>query len=395
MDGSVIDCPAQCPTVDGSDLDAAAIDAWLLLQQLPGLSAKNLSALITERGDAETLLALPEPDLKALGVPPRWLAARREALRRPEYSEYAQRARQARRCLAAIGGALLPLTDARYPALLRETAAPPPLLSYSGDLSLLERPALAMVGSRRASRSGCDTAHAFARELAAAGMVISSGLALGIDGAAHRGALAGNGGTIAVLGTGLDVPYPAAHRALYLDIAERGLLLSEFAPGSPPRPSQFPQRNRIISGLSLGVLVVEAAPRSGSLITARIAAEQNREVFAVPGSIHNPTSRGCNELIRQGAALVATAADILAELRGWLVSGPGQPVAAMDAASDADAAASAEECALLALLGFEPTPVDALLPHCGGGIGELLALLSELEMRGLVEECEGSWMRCR
>ena len=219
----------------------------------------------------------------------------------------AARVREAGQCRpgAGPGRHVICWDDPAYPALLAELPDAPPLLFVAGDPTLLERPQLAVVGSRRASRNGLDNARAFSRSLAGAGFVITSGLALGIDGAAHQGALDANGKTVAVLGTGIERLYPQRHLSLAKQIVEHGgALVSELPLDCPPQASNFPRRNRIISGLSLGVLVVEASPSSGSLITARLAAEQGREVYAIPGSIHHPGARGCHQLIRQGAALV-------------------------------------------------------------------------------------------
>jgi len=209
---------------------------------------------------------------------------------------------------------ILTLHDPAYPALLKEIADPPPLLFVRGDPAVLSRPQLGIVGSRNPTPGGRSLAEDFARSLSRCGLVVTSGMALGIDAAGHRGALRGGGTTLAVAGTGPDRIYPARHRDLARAIVEQGAIISEFAPGTPALPSNFPRRNRIISGLSLGVLVVEAACRSGSLITARLAAEQGREVFALPGSIHNPLARGCHHLIRQGAKLVEDIEDIVEEL---------------------------------------------------------------------------------
>jgi DNA processing protein len=206
------------------------------------------------------------------------------------------------------------VNDGRYPPLLREIPQAPPVLFVHGDPDCLRVPQLAMVGTRNPTPSGRETARQFAAHLAGAGMIITSGLALGIDAAAHQGALAGGGRTIAVMGTSLDRVYPAKHRDLARAIAERGALVSELPTGTPALAENFPRRNRLISGLALGVLVVEAALQSGSLITARLALDQGREVFAIPGSIHNPLAKGCHALIRQGAKLVETANDIVEEL---------------------------------------------------------------------------------
>ncbi|CAG0910748.1 unnamed protein product, partial [Cyprideis torosa] len=213
---------------------------------------------------------------------------------------------------------ILPITSEQYPSLLRAIDDPPPLIYVVGDPNLLSYPQLAVVGSRNATRAGIANAEAFSLHLASAGLGITSGLALGIDTAAHRGALKADGITLAVAGTGLDGVYPARNRSLAEEIARTGALISEFPIGTRPSPENFPRRNRIISGLSLGTLVIEAAAKSGSLITARLASEQGREVFAIPGSIHNPLARGCHQLIRQGAKLVETGDDILEELAAIL-----------------------------------------------------------------------------
>ncbi|MHB8453283.1 MAG: DNA-processing protein DprA [Acidiferrobacterales bacterium] len=225
---------------------------------------------------------------------------------------------------------LITISDAGYPRLLREIPDPPPLLYVRGDPTVLGRPQIAVAGSRNPTAGGCENAHAFAAAFCEAGLVVTSGLALGIDACAHRAALAARGRTIAVAGTGLDRVYPSQHRGLAHKIARCGALVSELPLGSAPRRENFPRRNRIISGMSLGVLVVEAALQSGSLITARLGAEQGREIFAIPGSIHSPVARGCHALIRQGAKLVESAADVLEEI-GALVR------AVSDVAAPADA----------------------------------------------------------
>jgi DNA processing protein len=238
-----------------------------------------------------------------------------------------------------------------------------------------------MVGSRRAWRPGLDRADSFARSLAGGGFVITSGLALGIDGAAHRGALDAGGKTVAVLGTGLQCLYPARHKTLAADIVEGGgALVSELPLDCPPQASNFPRRNRIISGLSLGVLVVEASPSSGSLITARLAAEQGREVYAIPGSIHHPGARGCHQLIRDGATLVQSVEHILEALRGWRLAEPGQ------------AAAQADNHPLLDLLHAAPHSSEALAAASGWPLAQVLAALTELELEGLVANEGGRWL---
>ncbi|MEQ1440376.1 DNA-processing protein DprA [Fontimonas sp. SYSU GA230001] len=289
--------------------------------------------------------------------------------------------------LAQPGRTLLTLADPRYPAALREAAGAPPVLFVQGDPDWLGLPQLALVGSRNASPQGLENARAFAAELARRGLVITSGLALGIDGAAHRGALEAGGGTIAVCGTGLDRVYPARHRDLAHEIAARGALLSEFPLGVPALSENFPRRNRIISGLSMGVLVIEAARESGSLITARLALEQGREVFAIPGSIHNPLARGCHALIRQGAKLVESVDDVLEELGPLLgarraAERAGGPAAVPDAGDGAAAE-------VLRALGDDVLPVDVLATRVRQPIDRLQAALTRLELAGEVVAAPG------
>ncbi|KJS09350.1 MAG: hypothetical protein VR73_02615 [Gammaproteobacteria bacterium BRH_c0] len=282
----------------------------------------------------------------------------------------------------------LAISEDDYPALLREINRPPPLLYVTGSLPQLSLPQIAIVGSRRASRGALEDARAFAADLAASGFAVTSGLALGIDGAAHRGALA-TGTTIAVVGTGLDVMYPRQHAALRDEIlATGGAIVSEFPLGFGVRAENFPQRNRIISGLSLGVLVVEAALRSGSLITARLAMEQGREVFAVPGSIHNPQVKGCHQLIREGAMLVETSLDIVSQLGGMLAY-------KVEEAAVGRSELPAGEAAVLAAMGFDPVDMDTLLARVGMEVPQLAALLLNLELLGRVENRGGSYLRIR
>jgi DNA processing protein len=275
------------------------------------------------------------------------------------------------------------LGDAAYPPQLLESPDPPLLLYAQGRLELMRQPSLAIVGSRNPTPQGTDNARAFAGHLSRARISVVSGLALGIDGAAHAGALEGAGSTIAVMGTGADRIYPARHKTLAHRIAAEGLLLTEFEIGTHPLGENFPQRNRIIAGLARGTLVVEAALPSGSLTTARAAVEAGREVFAIPGSIHSPQSRGCHSLIKQGAKLVESAQDILDELN-WGT----QPSAASVAASE-------EKDPLLAALGHEPTTIDALLARTGLPMAELNARLLELELDGCVARLPGGLFQRR
>jgi DNA processing protein len=285
---------------------------------------------------------------------------------------------------------ILTLGDAGYPASLLETADPPLMLYLLGapefDLTQLGR-SIAMVGSRNPTSQGAESARAFARAFGEAGIAVVSGLALGIDGAAHEGALEAAGAsrrlaTVAVVGTGLDQVYPARHRDLAHRIADRGLIVSEYALGTPPLNQNFPKRNRIIAGLASGTLVVEAALKSGSLITARLAVEQGREVFAIPGSIHSPQSRGCHALIRQGAKLVESVNDVLEELRFDNMA----PPIARDPRPEID---PANDSPLLRDLGFDPVSLDVLCARTGYSAAELQARLLELELEGRVARMPG------
>ncbi len=279
---------------------------WLALCQAPGAGSATIRRLLDSFAMPADVLKASSGQLRQLGLK----QAAIDALRKPNEQSITRDLQWAEKA----DNHIITCHDPAYPVLLLELPDPPLLLYVHGSVSLLSEPQLAIVGSRNPSSSGEQTAIDFARHLAAAGLVITSGLALGIDAASHRGALDVDAPTIAVMGTGLDRVYPARHRDLARQIAEQGSLVSEFPIGTPPKPENFPQRNRIISGLSLGTLVVEAAIRSGSLISARYAMEQGREVFAIPGSIHNPLARGCHHLIRQGAKLVETAEDVIDEL---------------------------------------------------------------------------------
>lgn len=275
---------------------------------------------------------------------------------------------------------ILVRNDPRYPRLLAQIPDPPPVLFVRGDPAVLKQPQLAIVGTRNPSAVGRDTARDFARELAAVGLVITSGLAYGIDGAGHEGALATEGGlTVAVAGTGLDRVYPARHHELAHRIAERGALVSEYPPGTPPLPANFPRRNRIISGLGIGTLVVEAAVNSGSLITARLALEQGREVFAIPGSIHNPLARGCHALLREGAKLVETIRDIQEELAPLAAVA----IAATSTTTDEESLDS-DYRTLLECFGYDSLPIDALVERSGLTSAVVSSMLLLLELRGLV-----------
>ena len=288
--------------------------------------------------------------------------------------------------LSETGHHLVTWADTDYPPLLREIPDPPVVLYVIGDRQSLSRPQFAIVGSRNPTPMGRENAQAFAKTLAGAGLTITSGLALGIDGAAHRGALEAGGMTIAVAGTGLDRVYPARHRDLAHEVVQHGALVSEFPLGTPPKPENFPVRNRIISGLSLGTLVVEAALQSGSLITARLATEQGREVFAIPGSIHSPQARGCHALIRQGAKLVETAQDILEEL------GPLAQLVCESRPEEKETTPreiSLPMAKLLEYIGYDPVSVDTLIDRSGLTADAVSSMLLQMELQGLVMPSPG------
>lgn len=278
------------------------------------------------------------------------------------------------------GNRILTLADADYPRQLLETADPPCLLYVKGRIDLLSRPALAVVGSRNATPQGVDNAESIARAASQAGLTIVSGLALGCDAAAHRGGLSGPGSTVAVIGTGADRIYPARNQALAHSIVDHGAIVSEFPLGTPPLAGNFPRRNRVIAGLARGVLVVEAADRSGTLITARLAGEQGRDVFAIPGSIHSPLSKGCHKLIKQGAKLVESAQDILEEM------GLEADAVATSAAADRLDDSSSQ---VLAALGYDPCSIDTLLDRSGLTADALYPILLSMELEGRIATLPG------
>lgn len=357
---------------------------WLALLRCDGIGATAAARLIERFGSPQALLDAGPSAWRAAGL----ADAAQAALKAPDWAGVDQDLRW----LEGPRRNLVTRADPRYPARLREIAQAPLALFCQGDAELLALPQIALVGSRHATPQGLENAHAFAAELARRGLAITSGLALGIDGAAHRGALDAQGATIGVCGTGLDRIYPARHKALAHELIERGLLVSEFPVGVGALAENFPRRNRIISGLALGVLVVEAALESGSLITARYAAEQGREVFAIPGSIHNPVARGCHALIRQGAKLVETADDILEELAPQLAG-------ALRAAFGESAPAPSREqpalhARLLEAVDDAPVPIDVIAARVGVAIPELSAALLALELEGaLVSVPGGAWQR--
>ena len=374
---------------------------WLVLTQTSGLGREAQRRLLAAFGSPTAVLQASARAWAEVAGP-----GSAQALSATDEDRLAR----ARRTLDWLAEApdrrhLLPLGHPDYPPLLLNTADPPVLLHAQGQLHWLRSPCVAIVGSRHASPQGLDLARDFARALAGAGATVVSGLALGIDGAAHEGALAGGGGTVAVVGTGLDRVYPARHRTLAHRIHDQGLLLSEFPLGAPPRPEHFPSRNRIIAGMSLGTLVVEAAPKSGSLITARLAGECGREVWAVPGSVLSPQSRGCHQLIREGAALVEEPQEVIDALRA-LHGGAALPTTGASPTTSPDQAASVHadegppssesaEDPLLRAMGHAPVTLDALVARTGWPVEQLLAKLLPLELAGLVARMPGGLLQRR
>jgi DNA processing protein len=352
--------------------------AWFRLLETPGVGRDTARRLLAAFGSPVAVLGASPAALRSVVGP-----ALTEALSvAPRDFDLRWQAAQA----WLAGGPdrhVLSLGDAAWPALLLQTADPPLMLYVQGRVEALSAPSLAVVGSRKPTAQGLDNARAFAAGLGQRGCAIVSGLALGIDAAAHEGALASGAQTIAVVGTGLDRCYPARHAALAQRIAAQGALVSEYAPGTPPLAENFPQRNRIIAALSRGTLVVEAALRSGSLITARLALEAGRDVYAIPGSIHAAQSRGCHLLIKQGAKLVESPEDVLEELQG---AGGAAQASLLDGASEAPAAT---EDALLQALGHDPVTLDALMARTGWPAAELSVRLLDLELEGRVARLPG------
>ncbi|HEY2558751.1 MAG TPA: DNA-processing protein DprA [Caldimonas sp.] len=360
-------------------IDRDEFSAWLRLLETPGVGREAARALLARFGSPDAVLGastaaraavVPAAIASALATAPEPFEARLAV-----GWQWLQGGDEPRDAIA--------LGDPRYPAALLESPDPPLLLYVRGRIALLQSPAIAIVGSRNPTAQGLENARAFAAHLSGVGWTVVSGLAFGIDAAAHEGALAGGGATIAVVGTGLDIDYPTRHRALASKIAATGLLMSEFAVGTPALAANFPVRNRIIAGLARGTLVVEAAVQSGSLITARLATEAGREVFAIPGSIHSPQSRGCHALIKQGAKLVDSAADIveeLAPLRTDRTALPHpRPTPSLPMPKDP----------ILDALGFDPIGLDALVARTGTSAAELSARLLELELQGRVARLPG------
>ncbi|MCO1333067.1 DNA-processing protein DprA [Microbulbifer sp. OS29] len=361
-----------------------ALTASMALLRLEGIGPARYWQLLEHfPSSVEALYQFPQALLHKLPV--RAQSQWREFSQKEACSELIAWVEEERARCAELGVELVCHCHSDYPPLLAEISRPPPILYVRGDKTALHRPQIAMVGARRATVAGLDNARAFAAELASAGFAITSGLALGVDAAAHRGALQGGGSTIAVLGSGVDCIYPRHNRTLAADmLSAGGTLVSELPIGTRAEAKNFPRRNRIISGLSMGVLLVEAALRSGSLITARLALEQNREVFAIPGSIHNPMARGCHHLIKEGATLVETSGDIASQLGGLLAVPTVTDTIAVERLP------ASQQLLIDALIGG-PRSIEVLARDSGEGSGELMALLMQMELDGLVEQLPGGY----
>jgi len=360
---------------------------WLALMLVPRLAAHRKIALAELFGIEQIFHHSQE--LSSLNLTHKQVAA----IRSPDWQKIENILFSAEQCHSKV----ITFNDKHYPLLLKQIYDPPLILFVQGNSELLNRTQLAMVGSRNASINGRENAFEFAKQLADLGWVITSGLALGIDGAAHKGVLAINGKTIAVVATGLDQVYPARHRELAKNILENGgAIVSEFLPNTPAKPGYFPKRNRIISGLSIGVLVVEATIKSGSLITARCAIEQNREIFAIPSTINNPQGKGCHWLIKQGAKLVEDIADIVNEIKQLPISG-------LNLSTNKEKEVRLEKSqkqnlfndSLLASVGYEITPVDIVVSRSKLPIDVVLTRLTMLELKGLVATVPGGYLRVK
>ncbi len=347
---------------------------WLALHRIPGVGCKTYLNIL-EHSTPEQVFSEKPATLSALGLRDTSISA----IQNPDWNIIDQDLRWLEQ---ADNHALL-FSDPDYPEQLKEIPDPPPIIFVRGCIEILSHPQIAIVGSRNPSSLGSQTAMDFAKSLASNGFTITSGLALGIDAASHQGALNANGHTIAVAGTGLDRVYPARHKKLATQILDRGAIISELPPGTVAKANNFPRRNRIISGLCMGLLVVEAAKQSGSLISARLALEQNREVFAIPGSIHNPLARGCHALIREGAKLVEKSQDILEEL-GQYFQSPSENEPQFEQST-----LDLNQQKLLNLVQFSPTSIDDLVTASGESVENIASVLLVLELQGYIASVAG------
>ncbi len=387
------------PDTRASGVSGCNTAEWLLLSCLPKFGRRLRRDLSTAYPNLTDVLALNPATLKALGLPSETSAAIQAWQDGDRQHPVVAKVATIQRDCERLGIAVIASSDPLFPDPLRHIHDAPLTLYTQGDPHLLSQDQIGVVGSRHATRAGLDHARTFAAELSRRNLVITSGLALGVDGAAHAGALDAGAPTVAVIGCGLDRVYPSQHRRLAARVIAQGLLVSEYPPGTPARAAHFPQRNRIISGLSRGILVVEAGLKSGSLITARLALEQGREVFAIPGSVHSPVARGCHHLIKQGARLVETVDDILEELGTWwsfqgddrAAGNPESPVAAPVATPGAGLAS--REIAVFEALGYDPQSTDALSSATGLSADQLMQALLLLELQGLVSAAPGGFLR--
>ncbi|UZE96126.1 DNA-processing protein DprA [Alkalimarinus alittae] len=435
---------AQTPVLDvNSPTFSNEALASLALVHLPGVGATRYHKLIEWFGSADAVVMGDRKLMVAAGVKPASVRLLDQYAVNGLDSELGRLIKRDLDWASEPNNSLLLIQDKDYPPLLKHIDSPPPVLYIKGARGLLSEPQLAMVGSRSPSIDGKENAYRFAKSIVNVGLVVTSGMALGVDGAAHKGAIDGGGHTIAVVGTGLDITYPARHRGLSAEILERGAIVSELPLGTQPHPSNFPRRNRIISALSLGVLVVEASPRSGSLITAHCALDQGREVYAIPGSIHNPMARGCHQLLRQGAKLVESADDIFEELSSLLafhqlirndaarapaaINKPPQVTADLfesesttDPASTVSAstltassttttattisveppehfpiALNDAEKTLLDLLGYDVVSVDLAVERSALSAEDISILMMSLELKGVVQAVPGGFQKVR
>ena len=355
-------------------------ESWLSLSLATELGPAAIKQLLGRFSSAENIVAASRAELLETGL----TAAAVAALKSPDDSWL----QTAQNWLEPDTHHLVHWLDQRYPPLLKETGQSPPVLFVDGNPELLGMPQIAIVGSRNATAGGREIAREFAAHLGKAGLIITSGLATGIDAAAHEGVIRSGGHTIAVLGTGPDIVYPRQNHQLAEQIRHNGALISEFPPGMPAQRDHFPRRNRIISGLSLGTLVVEAGVHSGSLITARLSGDYGREVFAIPGSIHSPLAKGCHRLIKQGAKLIENSADIIAELTS-LTGTLEPPLVGTATTQEPKAHSDPDYVRLLSSIGFEPVSIEALAKRSGLTAGELSSMLLILELEGRVESLPG------
>jgi len=368
---------------------------WITVASVPGLGALSVKRLWEAGWTPNKLLSADSSEWQRLGLKIQSITAL-SSLQKGQASKIQRKVDDVLEWLEQNSDiSALPITAPEYPELLQQIADPPPVLFCQGNLGALNVPQLAMVGSRNPTTPGLRNAHSFAAYLAQNGLIINSGLALGIDAAAHQGCVDHGCSTVAVLGTGLKTLYPARNKRLAKQILDNdGVLVTEFFPETPPRAANFPKRNRIISGMSAGVLVVEAALKSGSLITARMALEQNREVFALPGSLNNPLSKGCHKLIREGAYLVESAADIIAEIGPILgvLDDQSMPSGGLSEKPLREDLSASEEV-ILRTMGYDVQTVDQIILNTGLAMNEVAQLLVALELKGLVAPSVGGYIR--